>query len=285
VNQRAVATAVVALVLAGGVAMGVPARPTDSAAPQLYAPSSVPFVSNHAATVATHASVASPGAYQVKFNSSTKFSNGTSWTVTIGGNTYTSTGGDVTVPNITAGSYNVTVNTVLSPNTLTQYTPTNPSFSISVSGNTSPVVTFMVSYWVAIWAAGPGSVVPGTGWYPAGSTVILNAAAHPGYVFAGWSGAGPGSYNGTDTTLSMTVGGPVQEIAIFAPEPPVARTMSGTPTFWSSPTIVASLAIVSLISGLGVGVILCRRPPERRPPAVRTRAFAIPDAAPPAERK
>jgi len=289
VEQRAVAAAVVLLMVAGGVAFGSSAPTVGSAsAPVDFHP---PTPNGQSAGPGAHAeiartAVADPSAYQVKFNSSTKFSNGTSWTVTIGGTTYTSTGSNITVGNITAGDYNVTVDTVLSPDTLTQYTPTSPTFSISVSGNTSPVVTFRVSYWVSIWAAGPGAVIPGTGWYPAGSVVQLTAAARPGYVFAGWSGSGQGAYNGTDTTLSVTVGGPVQEIAIFAPEPPVARTMSGTPTFWSSPTIVATLAVAALLSGLGVGVVICRRPPERGPPSssIATLAYAIRDEAPATER-
>jgi uncharacterized repeat protein (TIGR02543 family) len=290
VEQRAVAAAVVLLLVAGGVAFGTSPQTARALSDPVAAHPSVspgPTAAPELHPEVTRAVVPVPGSYQVKFNSSTKFSNGTSWTVTIGGTTYTSTGSDITVGNVTAGDYNVTVDTVLSPDTLTQYTPTSPTFSISVSGNTSPVVTFRVSYWVSIWAAGPGEVVPGTGWYPAGSVVELTAAARSGYVFAGWSGSGTGAYNGTDTTLSVTIGGPVQEIAIFAPEPPVARTMSGTPTFWSSPTIVAALAVAALISGLGVGVLVCRRPPERRPPSssIATFAFAIRDELPASERK
>src|SRR4030095_7844792 len=59
------------------------------------------------------------------------------------------------------------------------------------------------------------------------------------YSFAGWTGAGPGSYSGTNNPASITMNGPITETAAFTQNPvqvtvqtnPAGRafTVDGTP--------------------------------------------------------
>jgi len=68
-----------------------------------------------------------------------------------------------------------------------------------------------------------GTVTPASGWKNSGSTVSITATAtnntQVSYNFAGWTGAGPGSYSGTNNPASITINGPISENAAFTQNP------------------------------------------------------------------
>jgi hypothetical protein len=64
--------------------------------------------------------------------------------------------------------------------------------------------------------------------------VALQATPASGDSFSQWTGQGAGSYNGTSNPVTLTVGGPINETAEFAPSSgnlvPVTFTETGLPT-------------------------------------------------------
>jgi Divergent InlB B-repeat domain len=68
-----------------------------------------------------------------------------------------------------------------------------------------------------------GTVLPGSGWRNAGSTVSISATPtnnnQVSYSFAGWTGIGTGSYSGTNNPASITMNGPITENASFTQNP------------------------------------------------------------------
>src|SRR4029450_4257949 len=60
-----------------------------------------------------------------------------------------------------------------------------------------------------------GTVSPGSGWRPSGTTVSISATPASGYRFANWTGSGIGSYSGTNNPASITMNGPITENTSF----------------------------------------------------------------------
>ena len=75
----------------------------------------------------------------------------------------------------------------------------------------------------SVVGVGSGSVSPGSGWSAAGVPVNVSAVPATGYVFASWTGSGPGSYTGENDPAGVTMNGPVTETAGF--------TLVSHPTF------------------------------------------------------
>ncbi len=65
----------------------------------------------------------------------------------------------------------------------------------------------------------------------------ISATANNGYRFYKWVGTGSGSYSGTENPATVTVNGPVTEVASFEELYQVAFTESGLPigAQWSAP--------------------------------------------------
>jgi hypothetical protein len=60
-----------------------------------------------------------------------------------------------------------------------------------------------------------GTVTPASGWKNSGVVVSINATPASGYIFSSWTGSGTGSYTGPTNPNSITMGGPVTEMAAF----------------------------------------------------------------------
>ena len=68
---------------------------------------------------------------------------------------------------------------------------------------------------------GSGSVNPQSGWREPFSSVTIQAIPDSGWVFAGWTGSGEGSYTGPIDSLSISMARPIRETAKFAPGAPL----------------------------------------------------------------
>ncbi|MCI4363904.1 MAG: hypothetical protein L3K13_06355 [Thermoplasmata archaeon] len=212
--------------------------------------------------------------YSVYLNLTAPLANGTTWSVVLNGVGYSSATSSIVVGGLLGSSdYSLVVNTAYSVDGLTQYTGlnTNPTKVHVATQNTPVPIGYATNYWVSISASTGGTATPLSGWYPAGKTVALQAIPTGTEQFSKWVGTGPQSYSGTDASATITVNGPITEVAEFVT--PTHATSTTVTSLWQNIGVIGGLAIAGLIVGLLVGLALFRRrggsPPEESsaPPA------------------
>ncbi|HZY91622.1 MAG TPA: sialidase family protein [Thermoplasmata archaeon] len=207
--------------------------------------------------------VAPPPRFWVDFHLSVAFASGTAWIVRLESTGYSTTGTDLNITGLNATpSASVLVLTAYSPDGLTRYSPLGAPTGVPVTHNVTLTLSYATSYWVSVTANYGGAVAkptsnPGGSWVAAGLPVVINATANDGYVFLGWTGTGTGSYTGSVPEETMTVKGPIHEVASFAPAAPAATVV--TSSIWSAPLTWIGLAAVGLLVGLVVGLLVGRR--------------------------
>ena len=93
------------------------------------------------------------------------------------------------------------------------------SHTVARTTNRTYTATFRTQYYLTMTHRTGGTVLPGSGWRNAGSTVSISATAtnntQVSYHFEAWSGTGAGSYSGTKNPASITMNGPITENASF----------------------------------------------------------------------
>ena len=137
------------------------------------------------------------------------------------------------------GSLHAIATTSVQPGGLgTQYVWSNWSdggaiaHTITADTPTTYTANFTTQYLLITTSVPPGaggSVGPVSGFYNAGQTVALSATANPGYTFVGWTGAGSGSYTGSNPGGSVTMNGPITESAQFQVNTVQATVTTGYP--------------------------------------------------------
>jgi hypothetical protein len=121
--------------------------------------------------------------------------------------------------------------------------------------------------------AGPGGTVsPLSNSFGSGQTVQITATPNVGYTFDGWVGFGTGSYTGSHVQSSVTLSGPVSEVASFSPQCTYALTpgaqvvpaaggkvtesiTTGTGCAWSAVTNSSWITVSSGPTGPGTGLV------------------------------
>jgi hypothetical protein len=97
------------------------------------------------------------------------------------------------------------------------------SHTVAPTTNRTYTATFRTQYYLTMTHGTGGTVLPGSGWRNAGSTVSISATptnnTQVSYSFAGWTGTGSGSYSGTNNPASITMNGPITENASFTQNP------------------------------------------------------------------
>ncbi|MDG6988710.1 MAG: hypothetical protein JRN21_05215 [Nitrososphaerota archaeon] len=167
-------------------------------------------------------------------------------------------------------------------------TVTAPSAGGTVSG------AFVTQYYLAVQATGPGAVSPASGWFDASALLTLTATPSPGYAFSSWTGTGAGSYTGSANPASVTMSGPVNETAAFAPiSAPVSSysvtvTESGLPpgTTWQATfdgvtltSASASMSFPGVLSGTrtwNVPAVQGSAPGVRYEPSAASGSLVVP---------
>ena len=166
---------------------------------------------------------------------------GTNWSVTFNGVAESSTGKNITFNVTDNGTYPYRIETPISGGTGVQYVVTS-SASGNVTVGTKPVtepVTYGTQYYLTMGASPSGSATlsPANGWENSGASVSISATPKSGYTFRSWSGKGPGNYTGGANPASVTMNGPVSEVAnlVFTGTSAVSFLESGLPsgTNWS----------------------------------------------------
>jgi hypothetical protein len=204
-----------------------------------------------------------PVTYTLGVHSGNALANGTSWAITVNGVGYSTTGRWINLSALSPGSYSINVATSLSPDGLTQYTPATSHTSVTLLGNQTVPETFGISYWVNETAS-PGGALSGAfnGFEPAGRSLTLSATPSPGYQFVQWVGSGTGAYSGANASGTVIVNSPITELASFAPIP--ASGASSSSLSPGSLEVVAALAVLGLVVGLGIGYVVTRRRAQDR---------------------
>ncbi len=93
----------------------------------------------------------------------------------------------------------------------------NGAISHTVVPNTTKTytATFSTQYYLTMTNNTGGTVTPASGWKANGANVSISARPAKGYSFSNWTGSGSGSYSGTNKNASITMGGPITEMATF----------------------------------------------------------------------
>lgn len=77
--------------------------------------------------------------------------------------------------------------------------------------------SFPIGHWYQVAVNSPYSQVSGSGWYFSGTSATFSVTdqsvtrSGTGYQFTGWTGSGPGSYGGSQSSVTLTVTAPIQE--------------------------------------------------------------------------
>ena len=90
------------------------------------------------------------------------------------------------------------------------------SHSVAPFGNATFTATFDTEYQLTMNGGGAGgTVTPSTSWRTPGEVVSISATPNVAYNFLGWEGTGSGSYTGSNNPTTVTMNGPVTELALF----------------------------------------------------------------------
>jgi len=143
-------------------------------------------------------------------------SGGTSWAVTMNGNTLSSIGTSITFNNLSPASYSWSTNTAISCGAGCQYALSVSSGSISTaSGSNTQPVTYTAQYYLTMAAGSNGAVSPSSGWYNSGAAPTITGTPNSGYSFISWAGTGAGSYTGAANPTTAMMGSAISEVASF----------------------------------------------------------------------
>jgi hypothetical protein len=182
----------------------------------------------------------------------------TSLSFTVDGTSYTSTQTFSWTP---GSSHTIATTSPQAAGTATRYNWTKWSDNGAISHPVAPTVnttytaTFTKQYFLTMQAGTGGTVTPASGWKNSGAVVSITAKptnnTQVSYAFAGWSGTGTGSYTGTNNPASVTMSGPITEMASFTQNPvnvTVQTNISG-PSFTVDGTTYSSARTFSWLPG------------------------------------
>jgi hypothetical protein len=116
------------------------------------------------------------------------------------------------------------------------YTGTNNPAKVTMNGPVTEAASWTHQYYL-ITVANYGTVNPSTGWYTAGSKIPITATAPSAgvgerYMFDNWVAAGSGSYSGANNPATITIYGPILELALWTDQYKVTAsylTSDGSP--------------------------------------------------------
>jgi hypothetical protein len=241
----------------------------------------------------THMVPPLPPRFTLAVTMSTTLVAGTAWGITLrsstGTSAYSTTGSMLNVTGLLNGSYTMVLHTAAAPDGLTEYLAlaTNPS-TVTISGaNRTVSLGYSTMFYVSISASAGGTVSPSSQWLKGGAPLQLQAVPTGTEQFVGWVGTGSGEYTGTNVTPTITVEGPITELAQFVPLQ-VHETQKTTTSIWQNMGVIAGLAVAGLVVGLLVGILLFRRKDggagpvseSPAPGAATPETAASPEAAP-----
>lgn len=160
--------------------------------------------------------VVQPSSYTVTFTQ-TGLPIGTSWSVTFGGTTKSSTGSSILFSDVLAGTHSWSVSSPISGGSGIQYVASPSSGTMRVPSQTSQSITYTKQYMLSISVspsgAGTTSPSPGSHWYDRGSSVTVTASPYSGYKFDRWELDGVNK--GSSSSMIVTMNSPHMLKAVF----------------------------------------------------------------------
>ncbi|MCI4345952.1 MAG: hypothetical protein L3K07_04290 [Thermoplasmata archaeon] len=164
------------------------------------------------------------------------------WYASVGSTYYTTTAGNLSLL-LPTGWYNVGSTGIPLPIGGNESNPSEQlgphvSSPVYVGGRFTNLTIPFVPQWrvnVTPSPSGGGAVAPDVGWWDANSSLNLTATPALGFAFAGWSGWGPGSHNGSGRSISVVPTGRIVEKPRFVVGKEVVVVETGLPngTPWS----------------------------------------------------
>ncbi len=162
----------------------------------------------------------------VKLNNSVTFAEtglplGTSWSVTLGSKTLSSTNSTIAFTGLAYGNYDWNSSTEISGGAGIRYDASVASGTIDVEGNVSSTIAYITQYQVslAVDPSGAGSANPASAnYYNVGTQIPISAAANDQYQFLDWSSNSPSIVlaNVASPSTSATINGPGTVTCAFA---------------------------------------------------------------------
>ena len=89
------------------------------------------------------------------------------------------------------------------------------SHTVAPTTNKTYTANFRTQYHLTMSHGTGGRVSPASGWRNSGAVVSISATPNNGFSFSNWTGSGTGSYSGPNNPASITMGGPITEMATF----------------------------------------------------------------------
>jgi hypothetical protein len=93
------------------------------------------------------------------------------------------------------------------------------SHTVAPTTNKTYTATFTTQYYLTMSAGTGGTVTPASGWKNSGVAVSITAKPAITSTFSNWTGSGIGSYSGANNPASITMVGPITEVAAFTQNP------------------------------------------------------------------
>jgi hypothetical protein len=163
--------------------------------------------------------------------------SGVAWYASVGGSLHTTTAQNLSLF-LPAGAYPISAQPIPLPLGGREPHPAEQlagyvASPVTVGGGVTDVPIDFATQWRVNASAMPsvgGTVTPNATWANASEPVTFTESPLPGYAFVGWSGWGPGGYNGSHRTATVLPTGRVVERARFAPGEAVLFWEGGLPT-------------------------------------------------------
>ena len=188
---------------------------------------------------------ASASVFPIRFVE-TGLPNGTDWSLTVAGTGVGVTTNATTLDFAGGGPYSVSADDVYQTNgvgyrvysvAMTGYVENasvvsgSAGVGLTFNGSSTVTLSFAPMYLLTVTASVGGTAGPAAQWVDAGSSVGLTENASSNFHFVGWTGVGSGSTTtaqDSQTSPTISPGGPVTEFATFRPNAPPTWNLTVT---------------------------------------------------------
>ena len=141
---------------------------------------------------------------------------GTVWFVQLGNNLTSTAKGFITFYNVANGT-TWSADPAVYTGWGARYAASPPGGHVGASSSVESItISYQKQYYVTeLSFTYGGGILHGSGWYNASANLTLSAKAYSGYNLGGWIGIGFGSYTGARNPATITLNGPIIELAYF----------------------------------------------------------------------